>query len=189
MDRGVTSQWRQGAITLAVALGIALMVNWAVLHLFGQKSAARAEHSLVGIILLMMYVAILGEKTDNPFRTIGFFALAVIPCYLGTVFADLDITLLGIGGHRNPLFHSSLSWWILWVCVREKKAFWRILVIGYGVGLASHLWWDVLYYGDVRWLPGGVLDRMWLGAHGLLCLTIPGTGVLSSRAAGVRDGG
>jgi hypothetical protein len=30
--------------------------------------------------------------------------------------------------------------------------------------------WDVVYYGDVRWLPGGVLGRLWLGANGLACL-------------------
>jgi hypothetical protein len=188
MDGRAPPQWKQVAMTLAVALVIALMVNWAVLRLFGQKSAARAEHSLVGIILLMTYVAILGEKTSNPLRIAGFFVLAVIPCYLGTVFPDLDITLLGIGGHRNPLFHSSVSLWMLWVLVRRNTAFWHTLVVGYGVGLASHLWWDVLYYGDVRWLPGGVLDRVWLGAHGLLCLTVPGAAVRRGRGAGGRAG-
>ena len=48
------------------------------------------------------------------------------------------------------------------------------MVAGYGVGLGSHLWWDVVDYGNVLWLPGGVLDRLWLGVHGLLCLTTPG---------------
>jgi hypothetical protein len=63
----------------------------------------------------------------------------------------------------------------------------QTLVVGYGIGLASHLWWDVLYYGDVRWLPGGVIDRLWLGAHGFLCLTIAGAGVLRGNGSGVRD--
>jgi hypothetical protein len=44
-------QWKQAVITLALALSVALIVNWAVLTFFGQKSAARAEHSLVGILL------------------------------------------------------------------------------------------------------------------------------------------
>jgi hypothetical protein len=169
-------QWKRVVTVLALALGVALIANWAVLTLFGQKSADRAEHSLVGIILLMAYMAILAEKKDGPLRGVGFFFLALIPCYLGTVFPDLDITLLGIGRHRNPLFHSSLSFFLLWVFVKPGNAVLHTLVAGYGVGLASHLWWDVLYYGDVRWLPGGFIDRVWLGVHGLLCLTTPGSG-------------
>jgi hypothetical protein len=187
VDGGDKLQWKQAVITLALALGIALVVNWAVLQLFGQKSAARAEHSLVGIILLMAYVALLAGQKGSLLTAVGFFFWALIPCYLGTVFPDLDITLFGIGAHRNPLFHSSLSFFILLVLVGQKHTFLHTLVVGYGVGLASHLWWDVLYYGDVRWLPGGVLDRAWLGVHGFLCL-VPGLGVLRRCGAGVPDG-
>ena len=62
-----------------------------------------------------------------------------------------------------------------WLCCSDtERGFLATLVAGYGVGLASHLWWDVVYYGDVRWLPGATLDRLWLGVHGLLCLTTPG---------------
>lgn len=164
-------QWQRVVITLALALGFALLVNWVVLTLFGQKSAARAEHSLVGILLLMAYAALCTARQGG--RALGFFFQALIPCYLGTVFPDLDITLLGIGGHRNPLFHSSLSFFVLLLLVRHQHAFLRTLVLGYGVGLASHLGWDVLYYGDVRWLPGATIDRLWLGGHGLLCLIVP----------------
>ena len=182
-------QWKQTVITLAVALSIALTVNWAVLQGFGQTSADRAEHSLVGILLLMAYIALCADPHASPLRAVGFFCVALVPCYLGTVFPDLDITLLGIGGHRNPLFHSSLSFFLLWLSVRlgvkQPKAVIHTLVAGYGIGLASHLWWDVLYYGDVRWLPGSVIDRVWLGVHGLLCLTAAGTGVLRSHRAGV----
>ena len=156
-------------VLVCVLVLSAILLNWGVLALFGQRSADRAEHSLVGILLLMGYVALRAKS-----RPVGIFFTALIPCYLGTVFPDWDIRLLGIGGHRNPLFHSSLSFFALALLLGRRAGFLAILVAGYGVGLASHLWWDVVYYGDVRWLPGGTLDRLWLGVHGLLCLTIPG---------------
>jgi Domain of unknown function (DUF5942) len=163
-------QWRSLLIALGVSLGIALLLNWAILSLFGQKSAARAEHSLVGIILLMVYVSRFMDRRDTYLGAVTFFLVALIPCYLGTVFPDLDITLLGIGAHRNPLFHSSLSFLLLWWLVRRQNVILQAVVLGYAVGLASHLWWDVVDYGDVRWLPGGMADRLWLGANGLACL-------------------
>jgi Domain of unknown function (DUF5942) len=161
---------KQALITLAAAFGVAVMINWAILKLFGQKSAARAEHSLVGVILLMAYVSRFVDRQETRLGAVAFFLVALIPCYLGTVFPDLDITLLGIGAHRNPLFHSSLSFFVLLLLVHRQNAMLQTLVLGYGVGLASHLLWDMVYYGDVRWLPGGVADRLWLGANGVACL-------------------
>lgn len=169
MNRGLTSQRLQLFLACGIAIGIALLLNKVILMLFGQKSAARAEHSLVGIFFLMVYAAWRVEKRTNTLSTIGFFFAALIPCYLGTVFPDLDITLFGIGGHRNPFFHSSLSFFLLWVALPRQGVCLQAMVVGYGVGLASHLWWDVLYFGNVVWLPGGTLDRLWLGGHGLLC--------------------
>ena len=169
-------------VTFAVAFGVALALNWAVLGFFGQESTDRAEHSLVGILLLVGYMATGAGNRANIGQAVGIFFSALVPCYLGTVFPDLDIRLLGIGGHRNPLFHSSVSFCVLVLLVRRQARFLHILVAGYGVGLASHLWWDIIYYGDVRWLPGGTIDRLWLGVHGLLCLMTP-----SSRS--LRGGG
>ncbi len=169
-------------VTLAVAFGVALVLNWGVLGFFGQKSADRAEHSLVGILLLLGYMAAGAGNRADIGQAVGIFFAALVPCYLGTVFPDLDIRLLGIGGHRNPLFHSSVSFFVLVLLIRRQARFLHILVAGYGVGLASHLWWDIIYYGDVRWLPGGTIDRLWLGIHGLLCLITP-----SSRS--LRRGG
>ena len=169
-------------VTLAVAFVMALGLNWGILGFFGQRSADRAEHSLVGILLLLGYMAASAGNRTNIGQAVGVFLAALVPCYLGTVFPDLDIWLLGIGGHRNPLFHSSVSFFVLVLLVRRQARFLHILVAGYGVGLASHLWWDIVYYGDVRWLPGGTLDRLWLGIHGLLCLTTP-----SSRSLRVAE--
>jgi hypothetical protein len=163
-------RWKQILITLAVSLGVAVLLNRAVLELFGQKSADRAEHSLVGIILLMAYVSQFVATQETRLGAVSFFLLALIPCYLGTVFPDLDITFLGIGAHRNPLFHSCLSFFVLLWLVNRQAVILQVLVLGYGVGLASHLLWDMVYYGNVRWLPGGGLDRLWLGANGLACL-------------------
>jgi hypothetical protein len=170
MERIEGIRWKQLLLTLAIAFVLAISVNWAVLELFGQKSADRAEHSLIGIILLMAYVARFVRRQESRLGAVTFFLLALIPCYLGTVFPDLDITLLGIGAHRNPLFHSSLSFLILWCLVWHQNVILQVLVLGYGVGLASHLWWDVIDYGNLRWLPGGTVDRLWLTANGLICL-------------------
>jgi hypothetical protein len=57
MERLDRLRWKQILITLAAVFGLAVMVNWAILRLFGQKSAARAEHSLIGVILLTAYVS------------------------------------------------------------------------------------------------------------------------------------
>jgi hypothetical protein len=162
------TKWQRAGIKLVFAFAIALIVNWALLQLLGQKSTYRAEHSLVGVVFLMAYVFLF--RTHNGSRTgsVGFFFGALLPCYCGTVFPDFDITLFGIGGHRNPLFHSCLSYYALfWLVKGWKHTVTQPLVIGYGIGLASHLWWDVFDHGDVRWLPGSMLDRLWLGVNGI----------------------
>ena len=170
MKRPDRLRWRQLLIALGISLGMAILLNWAILELFGQRSAERAEHSLVGIILLMAYVSRFVKTRETRLGAVTFFLLALIPCYLGTVFPDLDITLLGIGAHRNLLFHSSLSFFVLLWLVNRQSVILQVLALSYGIGLASHLLWDMVYYGDVRWLSGGLLDRLWLGANGIACL-------------------
>jgi hypothetical protein len=120
MEGRAKVQWRQFLIALAVSFGVAVLVNWAILRLFGQKSADRAEHSLVGIILLMAYVSRFVAQSETRIGAVAFFLLALVPCYLGTVFPDLDIALLGIGAHRNPLFHGSLSFFVLLLLVNRQ---------------------------------------------------------------------
>jgi len=122
------------------------------------------------MLLLLGVVVTSAHNRDKPGEAVGVVALALVPCYLGTVFPDWDIKMLGIGAHRNPLFHSSLSFLALHLLVGSRTGIPRLLIAGYGIGLASHLWWDIIAFGDVRWLPGGLLDRLWLGIHGLLCL-------------------
>ena len=155
---------------LALVAVLALVLNGAILSLFGQTSSDRAQHSLVGVLLLLGVVGSSSHNRDKPGEAVGVVALALVPCYLGTVFPDWDIQVLGFGAHRNPLFHSSLSFLVLRLLVGSQMRLPRILIAGYGIGLASHLWWDIVAFGDVRWLPGAALDRPWLGIHGLLCL-------------------
>ncbi|MCP4108017.1 MAG: hypothetical protein GY749_21140 [Desulfobacteraceae bacterium] len=164
------TKFKKIVLPVVFALIGAVIVNWAVLKLFGQKSAYRATHSLAGIILLIACSSVLDKRNDK-LTAAGFFFLALIPCYFGTVFPDLDISLFGIGGHRNPLFHSSLSYFILFFFVgRTNNSFLKTLIAGYGIGLASHLLWDIFDYGNVRWIPGRFADRLWLAVHGILCL-------------------
>jgi hypothetical protein len=162
--------WRRFLLVLAAVFAVAVALNWAVLALFGQRSAERAQHSLVGILLLMGYVSLTAPRQGGERRALAFFAVALIPCYLGTVFPDLDIALLGVRSHRHPLFHSSLSFFALLGLLGRQQVWVRPVIAGYGIGLASHLWWDAVDYGDVRWLPGGLLDRLWLALNGWACV-------------------
>ena len=160
-------------IILAGFLLLAIAINLAVLEFFDQKSAYRATHSLIGIIVLMGFVYTFSSDVNSKTKLIGMFLVSLIPCYLGTVVSDLDISLLGIGSHRNPVFHSGIAFFLLLLILRQRQSvFLATLVAAFGVGLGSHLIWDLFDKADVRWIPGGALDRLWLGVNGLLCLIL-----------------
>jgi hypothetical protein len=106
-------------------------------------------------------------------------ALAVPLLYLGSAISDWDIRLLGIGRHRNPLFHSAVPyyflaylWHLLVLQTKQSSTFGQRLSLAFHVslalGLSSHLVLDVIQYGDVRWIPGGGLDRLWLSGNAAL---------------------
>ena len=87
--------------------------------------------------------------------------------------------VFGIGAHRNPLFHSSIPYFCLawlWRKLGLADVVYTIggarlgsaLRVGLTLGLASHLVLDVWQYGNVHWIPGGTLDRLWLSGHALL---------------------
>ena len=161
-------------VFLVVGLITVATFNMILLLLLGQHSDWRAEHSLAGLVLLIIFAGLLLEETHTPKRLWRFLSVAVIPTYIGTVFPDIDISLLGIGGHRNPLFHSCLSYWILAVNLEGRGQFARYIVIGYGIGLCSHLFMDAFDRAAIRWLPGGLyIDRIWLVGNSLLCLIFP----------------
>ena len=163
-------------IILAAFLFAASIINLFLLKLFGQKSSYRAEHSLVGIIMLMGFFCIFANEKISGLKLILLFLISLAPCYLGTVFPDLDIRLMGIGSHRNPLFHSGILFFILFYSARRSHSFFLAAIIsGFGIGLGSHLIWDLFDHADVRWIPGGGLDRLWLGINGLLCFILSKT--------------
>jgi hypothetical protein len=45
------------------------------------------------------------------------------------------------------------------------------IYISFALGLSSHLVLDVIQYGNVRWIPGGTLDRLWLTANAVVLAT------------------
>jgi hypothetical protein len=142
-------------------------------------SSARFEHFLFGIALWVAYLCLKQRRGDRLLLHPVALAVTVPVLYLGTALPDWDITVFGIGGHRNPLFHSSLPYFCLawlWRKLGLAEVVYTIggarlgsaLQVGLTLGLASHLVLDVWQYGNVHWIPGGTLDRLWLSGHALL---------------------
>lgn len=177
---GILKKSKKPILILAGFLLVAIVINYAVLEFFNQKSFYRAAHSLVGIIMLMGFVYTFSSKNTAPFKILTLFFISLIPCYLGTVFPDLDIKLFGIGSHRNPVFHSGIVFFILLFLARRLKLYLPAAIISaFGLGLGSHLVWDLFDSADVRWIPGGTLDSFWLGINGLLCILLARTFLIS----------
>jgi hypothetical protein len=142
-------------------------------------SSARFEHFIFGIALWVAYLCLTQRRGDRPLLQPVVLAVTLPVLYLGTALPDLDIIVLGIGGHRNPLFHSSLPYFCLawlWRKLGLADVVYTIggprlgsaLQVGLTLGLASHLLLDVWQYGNVHWIPGGTLDRLWLSGHALI---------------------
>ncbi|MEA2061379.1 MAG: hypothetical protein U9P10_12905 [Thermodesulfobacteriota bacterium] len=171
MNKDIAQKSKQVLFVLTGFLMLAISINFVILEFFDQKSSYRTAHSLVGIILLMGFVYTFSGNKISRAKLISLFLISLIPCYLGTVFSDLDISLLGIGGHRNPIFHSGILFFIFLILTKKSDSYMvSALVSAFGVGLGSHLIWDMFDKGDVRWIPGGTLDTVWLGVNGMLCI-------------------
>ena len=146
-------------------------------------SSARFWHFVVGLICLGGYLYARRQRQGRGSDSLALFVVAALPAlYVGSALPDWDITLFSIGAHRNPLFHSALPYFFagylsrrlgLISCLHHVGAV-RLIVpmqIGFALGLGSHLLLDIWQYGDVRWIPGGTLDRLWLALHtGILVL-------------------
>lgn len=119
----------------------------------------RQIHLLVGIITLAIVLAL--TKPEKPFAT----GLKLSPFMaLGTWMPDWDLYVDGIGFHRNPIFHSIVPALVV------GGIFWKysklIVPVGISIGVGSHLLWDIVFYGDVRWISGGNKDRLFLFVNG-----------------------
>ena len=87
---------------------------------------------------------------------------------LGAWVPDWDLWVGGIGFHRSPLFHSVGPVLVaagLLALFRLRGPLWGLALRAYAVGVASHLLWDIVQYGDVRWIRGGNADRLFLLAN------------------------
>lgn len=143
-------------------------------------STARFWHFWAGVAFLVVYLLAKQRQIEGRIlmHPLGL-ALLIPATYLGTVLPDWDIKLLGIGAHRNPIFHSALPYFLVALLWRfaggnrwiQSPLAVRLIVgaqVGFGLGLCSHLVLDILQYGDVRWLSGDTLGKLWLAIHSVL---------------------
>ena len=117
---------------------------------------------------------------------IFFLALMGFVAFVTFRFPDLDIKLLGIGRHRNFLFHSAIFPSVaLWLVYRIKpKELVRFvllgIVAGFSVGVGVHLFTDIFQSAPIKFPFIGSLvngtsvdDRLWIGINMIICGTIP----------------
>jgi hypothetical protein len=92
---------------------------------------------------------------------------AIAFALLGSWVPDWDL-LLGIGFHRSPLTHSALPAILFGYFAMKRNAV--VVFSGFCLGLSSHLFVDIIDYGNVIGITGGDADRMFLAANGLVLL-------------------
>jgi hypothetical protein len=138
-------------------------------------SSARLTHFIFAIVFLVVYLVGKSKSGNDLSGTKSIYLVVTVPIlYLGSAISDWDISLFGIGGHRNPLFHSSMAYFLLMAIDRWTgltallPSLMSAIYISFALGLSSHLVLDVIQYGDVRWIPGGTLDRLWLTVNAMV---------------------
>ena len=138
-------------------------------------SSARFTHFIFAIVFLAVYLVGKSKRSTELSGMKSVYLVVTIPVlYLGSAISDWDISFFGIGSHRNPLFHSSMAYFVLMAVDRWTgltallPSLMGAVYISFALGLSSHLVLDVIQYGDVRWIPGGTLDRLWLTAHAVV---------------------
>lgn len=121
-------------------------------------SDARIEHAVVGAAFWLVFLLV-----RNP-RCTGSEMLIMLPwALLGTWVPDWDL-FLGIGFHRSPITHSALPVILVGFLMMPYSRY--AVAVGFGLGVASHLFGDVVEYGNVQWIPGRFWDRTFLIVNG-----------------------
>lgn len=114
----------------------------------------RLIHAIMGIVFWVLYLYWNRER----YTLIDHLAM-LGAVFFGTWVPDWDLWL-GIRFHRSPMTHSVLPVVGFVYGIRSISSF--ILPVGFALGVASHLFWDIIFYGDVRLIPGGAFDRLFL---------------------------
>ncbi len=123
----------------------------------------RIIHLAVGIAFFIIFIKLTKTPNEPEFLITGFITMAI-----GTWMPDWDLWL-GIGYHRSPLTHSVLPALLVGFFILKNK-FSPMLIIGFCLGVASHLFWDIIAYGNVHWIKGGNNDRLFLLVNTLLLI-------------------
>ena len=113
------------------------------------------------------------------------FVTAIFGFLVFVRFPDLDIKLLGIGAHRNFLFHSAILPALGYFLLRKSNL--RNIVVfsvcafcsGMSFALGIHFLSDTFQKAAVKFpLVGSLVDatsiddRLWLGINSLLCFLV-----------------
>ena len=139
----------------------------------------RIVHLAVGLLLLFMMF----HQSRRNFRLVQVITLA-FACGIGTWVPDWDL-ILGVGFHRSPITHSVLpALACYWLCSKLNVS--KFVFVGFTVGIASHLFWDIIFYGDVRWISGGNNDRLFLLLNGVFTMLLAWLASRKLRASRAR---
>ena len=135
----------------------------------------RIIHGVVSLAVVGTYVFVRRNAIPRPQ-----YIPIVVVALLGTWVSDWDL-VLGIGYHRSPITHSAIPGLVLgWLLIKWQL---RSAGVGFALGLASHLLWDIVDYGDVRWISGGNNDRLFLFVNAVVLITYA---VVVGRKIGFR---
>jgi len=140
------------------------MMLWIYKHL---TTHARLAHIAVGVVFVILYFLI-KKVLKSPERNILNIIGILIASILGTWVSDWDLLIGGIGYHRSPITHSFLPFVLFEQIVFPASPY--VLPRGFALGLSSHLFWDIVYYGNVHWIPGKFWDCLFLGVN--VCMLI-----------------
>lgn len=86
--------------------------------------------------------------------------------------------------HRSPLTHSALPAAVFVLATQNLR--WVHAATGLSLGIASHLLWDTVDYGNLVGIPGGDADRIFLLSNAAL-LVIAAIWMTRRRPLATRD--